>query len=165
MISWLPEYIIFGKPRVIDVWVGDAKSVAAARDLHYHQPPRYLVFEPEDTSARTANLQQTNTNGYRLQGKPEEMSLAEEEVKSWGPDGRIYRTTSEYQRKIKTLLGKFDYRLDTNFAKMDRIQHAGLESFKTKVLGAHIHGHTIKEWSSLLSGDEQKIRFLIEDLT
>ena len=35
--------------------------------LHYHKPPDYLVFEPEDTSERTANLQQTNTNGYKLQ--------------------------------------------------------------------------------------------------
>ncbi|MFA4845491.1 MAG: hypothetical protein WC654_02950, partial [Patescibacteria group bacterium] len=68
VVAWLPEFLIYGKPKIIDVWVGSAKSLALARDKHYHNPPDYLVFEPEDTSLRTANLQQTNTNGYKFQG-------------------------------------------------------------------------------------------------
>lgn len=64
LIAWLPENVIWGKPQIIDVLVVSGKSVAEARDLHYHRPPDYLVFEPEDTSERTVNLQQTNTNGY-----------------------------------------------------------------------------------------------------
>lgn len=44
------------------------RSVAEARDNHYHNPPDYLVIEPEDTTSRTRNLQQTNTNGYKFQG-------------------------------------------------------------------------------------------------
>lgn len=67
LIAWLPENVIWGKPQIIDVLVVSGKSVAEARDFHYHRPPDYLVFEPEDTSERTANLQQTNTNGYKLQ--------------------------------------------------------------------------------------------------
>ena len=63
LIAWLPEHVIWGKPQIIDVLVVSGKSVAQARDLHYHRPPDYLVFEPEDTSDRTSNLQQTNTNG------------------------------------------------------------------------------------------------------
>ena len=64
LIAWLPENVIWGKPKIIDVLVVSGKSVAEARDAHYHRPPDYLVFEPEDTSNRTSNLQQTNTNGY-----------------------------------------------------------------------------------------------------
>ena len=64
LIAWLPEHVIWGKPQIIDVLVVSGRSVAEARDRHYHRPPDYLVFEPEDTKERTANLQQTNTNGY-----------------------------------------------------------------------------------------------------
>ena len=53
LIAWLPEHVIWGKPQIIDVLVVSGKSVAEARDLHYHRPPDYLVFEPEDTSDRT----------------------------------------------------------------------------------------------------------------
>jgi hypothetical protein len=68
LIAWLPEYVIYGKPRILDVCVIEGGSIAHARDLHYHNPPNYLVIEPEDTSDRTRNLQQTNTNGYKWYG-------------------------------------------------------------------------------------------------
>jgi len=67
MLAWLPEHIIYGKPYILDVVVVSGASVAHARDTHYHNPPDYLVLEPEDTTERTRNLQQTNTNGYKLQ--------------------------------------------------------------------------------------------------
>ena len=151
MIAWLPEYVIWGKPTIVDSWIGSASSVAAARDTHYHRPPDYLVFEPEDTSARTANLQQTNTNGYKFQGSPEEFTRAKAIVDSWGEKGHIYNTSRDYQIKLQQLLGNFTYRLDTNFAKMDRIGHTSLESFKTRVLETEYQGHKIRQWSRILS--------------
>jgi hypothetical protein len=45
--AWLPEHLIYGKPRILDVVVVSAASVAKARDSHYHDPPGYLVVEPE----------------------------------------------------------------------------------------------------------------------
>lgn len=164
VMAWLPEHIIYGKPKIIDVWVGSAKSLAIARDLHYHRPPDYLVFEPEDTSGRTINLQQTNTNGYKFQGTQKQLKAAEKEVKSWGSEGIVYQPSKDYQQKLKRLLGKYPYRLDTNFAKMDRIEHQGLEKFKIRVLNAQIEGHAIKEWSPLILEGEEKIRELIEEL-
>lgn len=136
---------------IIDTWIGSASSVAAARDSHYHRPPDYLVFEPEDTSNRTANLQQTNTNGYKFQGSPDEFKRAKSIVDSWGETGRIYSTSRDYQIKLQGLLGNFTYRLDTNFAKMDRIEHTSLESFKTTVLETEYRGHKIRQWSRILS--------------
>jgi hypothetical protein len=118
LVAWLPEYLLYGKPKVIDVWISTAKSLAIARDIHYHNPPDYLVVEPEDTTTRTANLQQTNTNGYKFQGVPEELAEAEEEVKKWGKDGKIYSPEPQYQKQIKELMGRYSYRLDTNFAKI-----------------------------------------------
>lgn len=76
LMAWLPEYLLYGKPTIVNVWVNSAKSLAIARDNHYHNPPNYLVVEPEDTSTRTANLQQTNTNGYKFQGTPKELAEA-----------------------------------------------------------------------------------------
>ena len=159
MLAWLPEQLIFGKPRIVDVCIVSGKSVAEARDKHYHNPPDYLVIEPEDTTARTRNLQQTNTNGYKFQGTPEQLSEAEGIVESWGLVSTQYRTGVEYQALLRDLQGAFPYRLDTNFAKMDRIMHSGIEDFKQRVLSRELHGLTIRAWNRLLFGrsDNQRL--------
>jgi hypothetical protein len=147
VICWLPEYVLFGKPRVLGVFVEDALSVARARDAHYHQPPGYLVLEPEDTSSRTRNLQQTNTNGYKLQDVGARLREAEQTVASWPPALRNYSSATELQVAIRELQSRFTYRLDTNFAKIDRIGHPGLEAFKTAMLATELHGRTILGWA------------------
>lgn len=161
VIAWLPEHILYGKPQVINIWIDSAKSLAQARDQHYHNPPNYLVFEPEDTSNRTANLQQTNTNGYIFQGTKQELEEARRLVDSWGTDARVYSPLPEYQKKLRELLARYNYRMETNFAKIDRIRHAGLEEFKTLVLGHTIDGYTIEEWSYRLL-DDDSLRMLLE---
>lgn len=157
LIAWLPEHVIWGKPQIIDVLVVSGKSVAEARDLHYHRPPDYLVFEPEDTSGRTANLQQTNTNGYKLQRDKCDISKAIATVETWGTDGKKYSPSLEYQRRLRTLYADFVYRLDTNYAKIDRIEHKEIEEFKAKVLNKPFQGKTIKQWSDILSSKDDAI--------
>lgn len=154
LIAWLPEHVIWGKPQIIDVLVVSGKSVAEARDTHYHRPPDYIVFEPEDTSARTANLQQTNTNGYKFQTDKSNIDKANLLVNTWGANGRTYSPLPAYQQKLRELQGQFVYRLDTNYAKIDRIEHADIEQFKQKVLSTSFNGKTIKEWSSILSSND-----------
>ncbi len=165
MLAWLPEKIIFGKPYILDVVVVSGASVALARDTHYHNPPDYLVLEPEDTSARTRNLQQTNTNGYKLQtNDPSEVARAEEIVRSWGPDGARYQPTPEYQQRLRELQGQFNYRLDTNYAKMDRIVHAELEAFKTRVMNTEVHGLKVREWERLFrSKNDAQIKWVLQE--
>ena len=149
ILAWLPEYLFWGCPKIVDVCVVSGRSVAEARDLHYHDPPHYIVLEPEDTVSRTSNLQQTNTNGYVLQEETRDgIAHARKIVESWGPDGKLYDTGAEYQRKLKLLQGSVQYRLDTNYAKIDRIMHSEIEAFKARTLGKKIFGLTIKEWSS-----------------
>lgn len=164
LVAWLPEFIIYGKPKIIDVWIGSAKSLAIARDKHYHRPPDYLVFEPEDTTSRTSNLRQTNTNGYKFQGSVSLLKEATEYLQNLGETPTVYDPSVEYQSKIKMLLGKYPYRLDTNFAKIDRIAHSDLEIFKTSVLNQTLHGHTLKDWSKLISDSETDTIDLIKDL-
>lgn len=154
MLAWLPEYLIFGKPKIIDIVIVSGASVAKARDDHYHNPPDYLVLEPEDTAARTSNLQQTNTNGYKFQGTPEQFREAQSLVASWGADGKAYLPTPVYQERLRELIARFPYRLDTNFAKMDRIVHVEIEAFKNRVHRTRFHGMTIGEWNRLLSRGE-----------
>lgn len=163
LIAWLPESVIYGKPRILDVCVVSGHSVAKARDEHYHNPPDYLVLEPEDTTQRTVNLQQTNTNGYKFQGTKEDFFEAEEIVKSWGDDGRIYRPTPEYQEFLRQLIKRFKYRLDTNFAKMDRIVHPDIENFKKLVYGTEFCGMEIGQWNKLLtSRRDQQIKAALQ---
>jgi len=177
LIAWLPEYVIYGKPRIIGVSIASGASVALARDTHYHNPPDYLVLEPEDTSKRTRNLQQTNTAGYKWQASPnsavevENLRAAARIVESWGAERKEYCPSAAYQQKLKMLTGQFNYRQDTNFAKLDRIGHAGIEDFARRIYALEYHGKTIGEWNSLLAGkDEAAIkaalseRFNIQDL-
>lgn len=138
--------------------------MAWARDNHYHNPPDYLVLEPEDTTDRTANLQQTNTNGYKFQGTPEEFEEAQKVVAAWGPDGTKYKPTREYQHSLRELMEKFKYRLDTNFAKMDRIVHEEIEDFKSRVYNQKLSGMTIGQWNRLLSSkNEAAIKKAFQD--
>ena len=164
MLAWLPEFLIFGKPKIIDIVVVSGASVAKARDEHYHSPPDYLVLEPGDTTTRTSNLQQTNTNGYKFQGTPEQFKEAQVLVKKWGRTGRAYLPTVTYQKLLRELIARFPYRLDTNFAKMDRIVHADIEAFKDRVYKTEFHGRSIGAWNRLLSkGDEELIRRELAD--
>lgn len=151
MLAWLPDKIIYGKPRILGVCVVSGLSVALARDTHYHNPPDYLVLEPEDTTQRTANLQQTNTNGYKFQGSANELLEAQKMVNSWGNEAKIYKPTREYQQLLRELLIRYKYRLDTNFAKMDRIAHPGIEDFKKRIYNVPVSGMTVGQWNKLLS--------------
>ncbi|WP_218673558.1 hypothetical protein [Pseudomonas sp. ABC1] len=163
MLAWLPEMVIYGKPKIVGVCVVSGLSVAQARDNHYHNPPDYLVLEPEDTSSRTANLQQTNTNGYKFQGNRAQFDEAQRLVASWGDNGHQYQPTPEYQALLRQLIRLYPYRLDTNYAKMDRIAHPEIELFKSRVYQQPIHGMTIYEWNCLLSrGSDQQIRQALE---
>jgi hypothetical protein len=155
MLAWLPEKLVYGKPEILAVCVVSGKSVAAARDNHYHNPPDYIVLEPGDTTTRTRNLQQTNTNGYKFQGSAKEFQRAMKFVASWGKNAGKYRPTPDYQAKVRQLFGKFTYRLDTNFAKMDRIVHAEIEHFKEAVMGTQVHGLTVEEWRALLASEDE----------
>ncbi|MCL1471162.1 hypothetical protein [Argonema antarcticum] len=163
MLAWLPEKIIYGKPRILDVCVVSGLSVAVARDTHYHNPPDYLVLEPEDTTQRTANLQQTNTNGYKFQGSIEELLEAQKIVDSWGVEGKIYKPTRDYQRLLRQLRIRYEYRLDTNFAKMDRIVHPGIKEFKQRIYNTEVHGMTVGQWNRLLSSRrEENIKIFLQ---
>jgi len=151
LLAWLPDQLVYGKPKILDVVVVSGASVAKARDDHYHNPPDYLVLEPEDTAARTRNLQQTNTNGHKWQGTAGQRAQAEAIVREWGEDGRRYQPTPEYQRQLRDLIARFPYRLDTNFAKVDRIRHPELEAFKAKVMASTVEGKTVARWSRILN--------------
>ncbi len=154
LLPWLLRQLIYGKPYLLDICIVSARSVAEARDRHYHNPPDYLVLEPEDTGKRTRNLQQTNTNGYKWQGTPTQFEEACKIVEEWGIDKIAYQPTREYQELLRQLINLFPYRLDTNFAKIDRIVHPEIESFKTKVLQTNVCDMTIKNWNKLFKNKD-----------
>ena len=161
-ICWMLENILAGKPKIIDIWIGDAIDVAKTRDSHYHNPPAYIVMEPEDTSQRTANLQQTNCNGYTFQGTNKQLVRATKMVDSWGKNAKEYRCDRDYQILLRELTGSFPYRLDTNFAKLDRIGLASLETFKENVLQSPYLGRSISSWiKAIKSKDVTVLKSLI----
>ena len=107
-------------------------------------------------TTRTQNLQQTNTNGYKFQNEKGSIVDATAFVEAWGEHGKNYNTSAKYQEQLRTILRNFDYRLDTNFAKMDRIRHEGIEAFKTRVHETLYKGLTVGEWNRLLSRGSQE---------
>ncbi len=164
MLAWLPEHLIYGRPYILDVVIASARSIAVARDTHYHNPPDYLVLEPEDTKARTRNLQQTNTAGYKFQGSKKQFEDAERIVASWGRSGRQYQPTREYQHLVRELPAKYQYRLDTNYAKMDRIVHPEVEAFKKRVYGTEVNGMSVIQWCKLFAcEDDARIRKSLQE--
>ncbi|TBF76013.1 hypothetical protein ELG84_24170 [Rhizobium leguminosarum] len=156
LIAWLPEFLIYGKPYILDVSVFSGASVAKSRDDHYHNPPDYLVIEPRDTAQRTKNLQQTNTNGYKFQGTKEQFREAEELVNAWGAGGRLYSPQSNYQQMLEQLIARFPYRLDTNYAKIDRIVHPEIEAFKSRVLNTKVNGMTVRQWMRIIASEDDR---------
>lgn len=153
LVAWMPRQLLYGEPTVIDTVIVSAKSVAEARDTHYHAPPDYVVAEPNNTENRTRNLQQLNTEGFRLQDIPDEQyERAVDLVRSWGGDGSRYRLDDSYQQQIIQLRSQFPYRTDTNFSKIDRINHPEIERFKTRVLNRTVCEKSVKEWTRILSG-------------
>lgn len=159
LLSWMPEHVIYGKPKILSCCVVPGLSIAETRDRHYHNPPDYLVLEPEDTTSRPSNLKQFNTTGHRWQGTSAELEKANKVVNSWGCDGRSYQPASEYQQRLTDLSNKYRYRLDTNYAKIDRIQHPEIEAFKAEVLDTTMYGVTIQRWANLFNkGTEAEIQ-------
>ena len=163
LVCWILEYVIAGKPKIIDIWIGDALDIAKFRDAHYHNPPEYVVMEPEDTRSRTRNLQQTNCHGYRFQGTKQQLTDALTLVNSWGENAKEYSPNRDYQMRLRKLTGSFPYRLDTNFAKMDRIVSPSLEKFKANMLQTRYDGRTIQQWNKAIkSGDITVLQKLID---
>ena len=163
VICWLLEFVIAGRPKVIDVFVCDAIDVAKARDTHYHKPPDYIVLEPEDTDTRTKNLQQKNCNGYAFQGSATDYQKAQEVVRTWGQGGTLYHTDNKYQVHLRELTNHFPYRLDTNFAKIDRIALGSLETFKQGILNTTYIDRTVQQWvDAIRHSDVQAFARFIE---
>jgi hypothetical protein len=148
VVAWMMSHVVYGSPQIVDVLVVDALGMATARDEHYHKPPDYVCEEPQDTSGRTANLQQTNVNGYKLQDTSKRAAL--EKIVNKSSAGNKKSHTSAAQELVKELMNTAQYRMDTNFAKIDRIDHAGIEAFKSSVLASKHRGRTNREWQRLL---------------
>jgi hypothetical protein len=68
-------------------------------------------------------------------------------VAGWSDALRTYSPGPEVQSAIRSLVSRFQYRLDTNFAKIDRVEHVGLEAFKLRTLATAFHGQTILQWA------------------
>lgn len=154
IVAWIPEFIVYGSPYILDIATFSALSIAKARDSHYHNPPNYLVLEPEETSHRAQNTQQFTTTGYVLQmtSSPECLAYTKELLEE-----KEYSCSSDYQKLVRQLRDKIrtecsiEYRLDTNYAKMDRIGHRGINDFKEKILNTIYKGKKIKEWAKIVS--------------
>ena len=150
VVAWMMSHIVYGTPEIVGVLITDALSVAKARDSHYHDPPGYLCEETQDTTARTRNLQQTNVLGYKLQElNPGRLKAAKDLYGTHTHRGADPHSP-EGQELVSQLRAAATYRLDSNFAKIDRIDHKEIEAFKAKVLGTEFRGRTIKSWAGLL---------------
>lgn len=144
------SHVVYGTPKILDVLVVDALEVAKSRDNHYHNPPDYLINEPNDTTARTRNLQQTNVLGYKWQETDESRSKKAHAFVEKHAGASSEPHTPAAQALVDDLMNTYKYRLDTNFAKIDRIDNAEIEAFKSKVLGMKVRDKTLTEWQKLL---------------
>ncbi len=150
IIAWAMSHIVYGQPRILGVLTVDGSSVAESRDSHYHKPPGYLIVEPGDTTSRTRNLQQTNVNGYKWQSANANELEAATKLVNKHPGKHAPPHSTEAQALCQELMAQYPYRLDTNFAKIDRIDNDEIEAFKSKVLSMKLRSRTMKQWAALL---------------
>ena len=172
VVAWMMSHIVFGTPEIVGVLVVDALGVAQARDGHYHNPPDYLCDEPQDTTLRTSNLQQTNVLGFKLQEQDPTRLAAVERVYATPASKRAGPETVEGQELARQALAAATYRQDSNFAKIDRVQHGGVEEFKAAVLAKQFRGRSIAAWTKIVRalandkspGPQRHAAALIEEL-
>lgn len=159
VVAWLPEFILHGRPLTLGVWVDKALNVARVRDSKYHRPPQYLVLEPETVSTRVGHAQ-NHSVGYFFRGSPEEFEKAKADIDS--SVGALTFTSSKYQNRLRELVKKHPYALDTNFAKFDRLEHESLREFKRHMLSKILHGRSVEEWrEGVLAGADG----ILDDIT
>lgn len=167
VVAWCMSHLIYGKPKILGVLTVSGSELAASRDNHYHNPPEYLIVEPQDTSGRTANLQQSNVNGFKLQESDSNPQLVEEYREYFKRAGRQAEDphTSATQAEALDLMNKLVYRLDTNFAKIDRVGNPDVETFKKKILAEQYLGKSFSQWIKVfadLNGTNEAKRLVAE---
>lgn len=150
VIAWSMSNIVYGTPKILGVLTTSGIEVARSRDLHYWNPPHYVTSEPGDTSLRTANLQQSNVSGFKLQASDPVVISQAEDLVARTPIGSAQPHEPAAQSLAAALRSSFDYRLDTNFAKIDRIDNDAIEGFKRAVLGLEHEGRRVHAWTQLL---------------
>jgi hypothetical protein len=154
VVAWMLSDVVFGTPEVIDILIVPALEVAESRDYKYHNPPDYLCEEPQETSQRTRNLQQTNVSGYKLQEKSavERLSaIYAEPIAKKAPS-----CTQEGIDLTSRLQSEAKYRLDTNFAKLARVGSTPISEFTMKVLDLKFKGATIDTWREVFQSVDDK---------
>lgn len=150
VVAWAMSHLVYGTPQILGVISIPADEVAKSRDDHYFVPPKYLTVEPNDTTERTRNLQQSNVSGYRFQETNDD---ALERAETWARErglAAIEPHTLAAQELVSKLMSDFNYRLDTNFAKIDRIDNAEIETFKSAIMDAAFREKKISDWTKLL---------------
>ena len=150
VVAWCMSHLVFGTPKILGVLTVSGKELAASRDAHYHNPPEYLTIEPQDTTSRTVNLRQSNVNGYKLQEADSDPILLAEARRLFADKSSIDDSQSpEGQKAAHELMAQLVYRLDTNFAKIDRVGNTDVEEFKREVLSSAYLGKTFNQWKSV----------------
>ena len=152
IVAWTMDRVIYGQPQILGVHIVSALSLARALDAKYHQPPTYLCVEPEITLQRTRNLQQSNVSGYRLQDVTDDEKRAAQRFATG--NAHVLAGGSHTPPAVaitRQMLQQWSYRLDTNFAKIDRIDEPGIEAFKRAMLSMRIAGGlTVSQWTTVL---------------
>ncbi|MBC6806086.1 hypothetical protein CRD17_02510 [Corynebacterium sp. LK30] len=148
IVAWCLSHLVFGKPRILGILTVSAEELASSRDTHYYNPPNYLVIEPTDTSERTINLRQSNVNGYALQKETSDSSQVEAALKKkyFIDEPHSERAQSE----AEVLRNKLSYRLDTNFAKIDRLKNVDVMEFKDAINSSIYLKYTVREWKQII---------------
>ncbi|RTX75016.1 hypothetical protein CD117_01600 [Mammaliicoccus sciuri] len=149
IVAWMPEFILHGRPEIIDIWVEPALNIVENRDRHYNKPPNYILVEPSDTSSRTKNLQQSNVEGYSFQNSNDLLEKAYEFTENSGLLNIDYPLSEDEWKLLEELKNKFPYRLDTNFGKLNRINNVGINDFKDKVYAQKKFNKTIGYWKKI----------------
>lgn len=163
IFAWVPEQLVYGTPKFIGTWTGDALDVAEARDEYWHQPPVALIEEPDFSPDRLAHLQHTNVERRKWDGSDEELAEARQLMEEIDL-AEDYSTDEEYQEKVDRLISDFNYKKDSNWRKLARVHHASLDDFIDRVEGQKVQGNEFSTWEGYLDdGNKEPFQNLFDE--
>ena len=154
LVAWVPENLLYGKPKVVGTWLGDGSDMAESRDDYWFNAPKSIILEPDFSPERDPSEQHTNVDRFLWDDDNSKLDEARELARELGISNSNYSYDEEFQRRVRRLYSEYNYNHGTNFRKLARLHYDPLDNFPDNLReSTYIEGKSLQEWDRHLSNE------------